>query len=158
MALMDNISVSAMRRFLADTFALVAFSTVAGMFVELVIAQMTLTQSVRARVTAIPITLATARPYGVFRDWVFRLTGANTGGEVRRALADIGAFVAFQVPVYAAVLLLAGANLRQVAVACATATVILAISGRPYGLFLELCRRLFGVESVEVPGDTERPS
>ena len=153
--MIDNLSAKAMRRFLADTFALVVFSTVAGMFVEVVIAQMTLVQSVRARVTAIPITLVTARPYGVFRDWVFRLSKADTGGEVRRALADIGAFVAFQVPVYAAVLLLAGANLRQVAVACATATIILAISGRPYGLFLELCRRLFGAGSVGVPSDNE---
>jgi hypothetical protein len=144
-----------MRRFVADTLALVVFSTVAGMFVELVIAQMTLTQSVRARVTAIPIILVTARPYGVFRDWVFRLSKANTGGQVRRALADIGTFVAFQVPVYATVLLSAGANLRQVAVACATATVILAISGRPYGLFLELCRRLFGAGSMRVPNDAE---
>ena len=153
--MIDNLSAQAMRRFLADTFALVVFSTVAGMFVEVVIAQMTLTQSVRARVTAIPITLITARPYGGFRDWVFRLSKADTGGQARRALADIGAFVVFQVPVYATVLLLAGANLRQIAAACATATIILAISGRPYGLLLELCRRLFGVESVEVTSDAE---
>lgn len=144
-----------MRRFLADTFALVVFSTVAGMFVELVIADMTLTQSVHARVTAIPVMLVTARPYGVFRDWVFKLSRANTGGQVRRALADIGTFVAFQLPVYATILLLVGASLRQVAAACATATIILAISGRPYGIFLEMCRRLFGVVSVAVLGDTE---
>lgn len=136
-----------MRRFLADTFAMVVFSTVAGMFVELVIADMTLAQSAQARVTAIPIMLITARPYGAFRDWVFVLSGAKTGGQVRRGLADIGAFVAFQLPLYAMILLLAGANLRQVAAACATATIILAISGRPYGVFLERCRRLFGVAS-----------
>ena len=144
-----------MRRFLADTFALIVFSTGAGMFVELVIANMTLTQSALARVTAIPVILVTARPYGGFRDWVFTISRANTGGQVRRALADIGAFVAFQLPVYAAVLLLAGANLPQVAAACATATIILAISGRPYGIFLAMCRRLFGVVSVGVLGDTE---
>ena len=144
-----------MRAFLADTFALLVFSTVSGMFAELVIADMTLTQSAQARVTAIPIMLVTARPYGVFRDWVFKLIGANTGGRVRQALADIGAFVAFQLPVYATILLLSGANLRQVAAACATAAIILAISGRPYGIFLEMCRRLFGVVSMGVPGDTE---
>jgi hypothetical protein len=134
-----------MRKFLADTFALVVFSTLAGMFAELLIAGMTLLQSAQARLTAIPMMLITARPYGVFRDWVFRMSGASTGGEVRRAMADIGAFVAFQVPVYATILLLAGARLGQVVAACGSAIVILAISGRPYGLFLEFSRRLFGV-------------
>jgi L-alanine exporter len=95
-----------MRKFLADTFALVVFSTLAGMFAELLVAGMTLLQSAQARLTAIPMMLITARPYGVFRDWVFRMSGAGTGGEVRRAMADIGAFVTFQVPVYATILFL----------------------------------------------------
>jgi L-alanine exporter len=57
-----------MRKFLADTFALVVFSTLAGMFAELLVAGMTLLQSAQARLTAIPMMLMTARPYGVFRD------------------------------------------------------------------------------------------
>src|SRR5262245_23237258 len=134
-----------MRKFLADTVALVIFSTLIGLALELVIAGMTLAQSLQARVTSVPVQLLTARPYGIFRDWVFRISGADKAGRVRRAIADIGAFVAFQIPVYAAILLLAGARLSQVAAACSSAIIVLLISGRPYGLFLELIRRLFRV-------------
>ncbi len=138
-----------MRTFLADTFALVAFSTLAGLLTELLVAGMSLAQSAQARATAVPATLLTARPYGLFRDWVFRVSGAEAGGPARRALADVAAFVAFQVPVYAAILALAGASPEQMAKACGTAAIVLAVSGRPYGLFLELSRRLFGVAGAE---------
>lgn len=133
-----------MRKFLADTFALVAFSTLAGMFTELVVAGMTLAQSVQARAMAVPVVLVTARPYGLFRDWAFKVSKAAEGGWTRRALADMAAFVAFQVPVYATILVLAGATLEQVATACGTAAIILSVAGRPYGLFLEFFRRLLG--------------
>ncbi len=137
-----------MRRFLADTSALILFSTVAALFTEVVIAGMTLAQSAQARVAAVPAMLLTARPYGIFRDWMFEVSGAAQGGEVRRALADIVSFVAFQVPVYVVILLFAGATARQMATASGTAAVILAVSGRPYGLLLEFMRRLFGVRDT----------
>ncbi len=140
-----------MRKFLADTFALVVFLTLAGLITEVFIAGMTLAQSAQARATALPVTLITARPYGLFRDWVFRTSRAAKAGEVRRAFADITAFVGFQIPIYAAILVLTGASSKQVVAACSTATVILAVSGRPYGLFLEFCRRLFGMKSAEPP-------
>ena len=69
------------RRYLADTFALVAFSTLAGMATELFIAGMTLAQSAQARATAVPVMLLTARPYGLFRDWVFEMSGAAAKGN-----------------------------------------------------------------------------
>ncbi len=137
-----------MRRFFADTSALILFSTVAALFTEVVIAGMTLAQSAQARVAAVPAMLLTARPYGIFRDWMFEVSGAAQGGEVRRAVADIVSFMAFQVPVYVAILLFAGATARQMATACGTAAVILAVSGRPYGLPVEFMRRLFGVRDT----------
>jgi hypothetical protein len=106
---------------------------------------MSLTQSAQARVTATLIMLLTARPYGAFRDWVFRVSGADHSGQIGQAIADAGAFVAYQLPVYAAILLLAGASMNQMLAACGTAILILTISGRPYGVFLESCRRWFGV-------------
>jgi hypothetical protein len=33
---------------------------------------MTLGQSFRSRMTAIPVNLLTARPYGIYRDWVLQ--------------------------------------------------------------------------------------
>ena len=135
-----------MRRFFADTFAMITFSTVVGMVIEILISGMTLGQSVQARLAAIPANLLTARPYGIFRDWVFRLMRANEGGHVRKGIADILAFVFFQVPLYVIILATAGANVRQIATACGTITILSAFMGRPYGIFLDFSRWLFRIK------------
>lgn len=134
-----------MRKFLADTVALIVFSTVGGAATEILIAGMTVAQSAQARITAIPLILLTARPYGFYRDWLFRLTGSEHSNQLRKTVIDIAAFVSFQVPVYVVILLMVGASLSQIVAACSTAVAIMIISGRLYGLFLELCRRAFGV-------------
>jgi hypothetical protein len=51
-----------MKRYLADTFAMAAFSTTVGAFVEVVITGLTVEQSVRIRLAAVPIMLVTADP------------------------------------------------------------------------------------------------
>lgn len=133
------------RRYLADTSALIVYSTVAGTFVELVVAGLTAEQCLRARLTAVPIILITGRPYGLYRDWIWRLSGADEGVAARRVIADTTAFVSFQLPVYWIVLLIAGASFWQIAAASVTATIILLVSGRPYGALLDVFRRLYRV-------------
>jgi len=134
-----------MRRFFADTFAMITFSTVVGMVIEILVSDMTFGQSVQARLTAIPANLLTARPYGMFRDWVFRLMRANEGGQVRKGIADILAFVLFQVPLYVTILFTSGANARQIATACGTLTILSIFMGRPCGIFLDFSRRLLRI-------------
>ena len=134
-----------MRKYLADTSALIVFSTVAGAFVEIVIAGLTVEQSLRARLTAVPVILVTGRPYGVYRDWVWRLTGAENGSAGRRIVADTAAFATFQLPIYWVVLLIAGATVSQIVAASVSGIIILVVSGRPYGALLDRFRRLFGV-------------
>ena len=134
------------RRLFADTFAMIAFSTVVGMVIEILISGMTLGQSVQTRLTAIPVNLLTARPYGMFRDWVFRLMRAHEGGKVRKGIADTMAFVLFQAPLYVAILTISGANVRQIATACGTITILSAFMGRPYGIFLDFSRWLFRIK------------
>jgi hypothetical protein len=135
-----------MRRFLADTFAMITLSTVCGMVIEIFVSGMTLGQSAQARLAAVPVNLLTARPYGMFRDWLFQMTKADIGGEVRKILVDTLAFIVFQVPLYATILWFSGANTRQIAAACGSVTIVSAFIGRPYGMLLELFRWLFGVK------------
>lgn len=134
-----------MRRYLADTSALIVYSTVAGMFVEMVVAGLTVEQCLRARLTAVPIILITGRPYGLYRDWIWRMSRAGEGDPTRRIIADTTAFVSFQLPVYWTVLLIVGATFWQIAAASVTATIILLVTGRPYGALLDLFRRLYRV-------------
>ena len=132
------------RRYLADTCALLVFATFAGMFTEIVIAGLTVTQSLYVRLAAVPVILITARPYGVYRDWIWRAWRGDEGAT-RRLLMDTAALVSFQLPLYWMILALVGATLAQIAAASVTTIVILAVPGRPYGVLLDAVRRLFGV-------------
>lgn len=109
---------------------------------ELLIARMSWEQVLASRVTAVPVMLATGRPYGLWRDLV--LARLAPRGRIGLAAADVAAFVTFQVPVYAAILWLAGATGAQMAAALPSATVFMLLLSRPYGLWLDGVRRLFG--------------
>lgn len=136
-----------LRRYIADTFALIVFSTIGGAFVELALARLTLEQTARIRLAAIPIMLLAGRPYGLYRDWLFKLTGAKSQQQVKATIIDTFANITFQVPVYSALLKLNGATFSQIVAAVSSVAVIIIISGRPYWLFLMWCRWLFRVPS-----------
>jgi hypothetical protein len=132
------------RLFIADTLAMVIFSFVTGMAIELLIAKMDVMQSITSRVVAIPLNLLTARPYGLYRDLITKRV--NVKHRVLKGFIDILIFVSFQVPVYIFVLLVAGANLEQIVKACSSVITFFIFLGRPYGLFLDFLRKLFKVK------------
>ena len=137
-----------MRRVAADVFAMITFSTALGMGIEILVSGMSFDQSIHARLMAIPVNLLTGRPYGVFRDWLFRRLNVQPGRPLQKALVDTLAFVLFQIPLYAAVLVASGATPSQILKACAAMSGFFTLSGRPYGVFLDLCRRIVGVPSL----------
>lgn len=126
----------------ADIIAMTVFSFVLCMFIEVFIAGLSVFQSLQARAAAIPVNLITGRPYGCFRDWLFQRLGIERKTPLRAVIGDTLAFVVFQVPLYVVVLLFAGATWRQIFVSSVFMTTIFSLAGRPYGLFLDLCRRL----------------
>lgn len=134
-----------MRRYLADTLAMVAFSIAVGAFVELVIAGLTIEQTVRVRAAAIPVSLLTGRPYGIYRDWIFRRLGSAEIPPLQKILLDTFVNLTFQIPLYALILAFNGARGSQILTAVSSILVIVGLSGRPYGMFLSGCRRLFKV-------------
>ena len=127
---------------IADTLAMILFSLALGMFVEVVVAGMTVLQSLAARAASMPVNLITGRPYGWFRDRLFSLTGLRKESFLQAALGDTIAFALFQMPLYVVVLLLAGATRAQIATSVASFTLLVACSGRVYGVFLDFCRSL----------------
>lgn len=62
-----------------------------------------------------------------------------------RLLWDSLALVSFQVPIYAAIIAISGASGRGLVLGILGATVIMLVSGRPYGAFLNWVRRRFGL-------------
>ena len=134
-----------MRRYIADTFALVMFSTVGGACVELFVAGLSVEQTVKTRIAAVPIMLAVGRPYGKYRDWLFRNFQVKDRDQFKATLLDTFANSTFQIPLYACLLALNGATFNQILSAVSSVIVLIMVSGRPYGLFLGWCRKLFRV-------------
>ena len=129
-----------MRAFLADTTALVIFFTITGILNERYVAGMDWSEVLAARSIGAPLMVATARPYGVWRDWVMGLR------RPRSALVrDTAALMAFQVPLYAAIIWAGGADGTEIARGAGGAAIIMLIAGRPYGMWLDAVRGLFGL-------------
>lgn len=126
----------------ADIIAMTIFSFVLCLFIEVFIAGLSILQSLQARAAAIPVNLLTGRPYGCFRDWLFRRLRIERKTPLRAVIGDTLAFVVFQVPLYVLVLLFAGATWKQIFISSLFMTTIFSLAGRPYGLFLDLCRGL----------------
>lgn len=129
----------------ADTFAMVVFSFVVGMLIEIFVSGMSFEQSLQSRTLSIPVNIAIAWPYGVFRDWVLNQGGRIHGGELTKRISDVIAYVLFQSPVYAAILWFVGVSSDQIVTAVASNAVVSCGLGVLYGYFLDNCRKLFRV-------------
>ncbi|CAM3051065.1 MULTISPECIES: L-alanine exporter AlaE [Vibrio] len=129
----------------ADTFAMVVFCFVSGMIIEIFISQMTFEQSLASRTLSIPVNIAIAWPYGVFRDFMLRQGRRISETSLMKNVSDLVAYVLFQSPVYAAILYTVGASTDQIMTAVASNAVVSCGMGVIYGYFLDMCRRWFKV-------------
>lgn len=133
-----------MRVFIIDTVATIAFFTLVATFSELVIAGMEPSEVLTTRLVMVPVMIVTGRPYTRWRDWL--LAKVQPRGALRAALTDIVAFLTFQVPVYGTTLMIAGANAAEALIAIGSAATFMILLARPFGLFVELVRRVSGVK------------
>ncbi|WP_413735259.1 L-alanine exporter AlaE [Sodalis sp. RH21] len=137
---------SRLRMAAADTFALVVYCFIAGMAIEIFMSGMTLQQSLSSRLLAVPVNIAIAWPFGLYRDAVLRLARRRGPDQFwTRNIADLLAYVSFQSPVYVFILLAVGADGHQIITAVTSNAIGSMILGVVYGYFLEYCRRLFHV-------------
>ncbi|MDB1124303.1 L-alanine exporter AlaE [Vibrio algarum] len=133
------------RNVAADTFAMVVFCFVSGMIIEVFVSGMSLEKSLESRLVSIPVNIAIALPYGLFRDWVLRKGAKFSSTSFMKNVSDLFAYVAFQSPVYAGILLFVGASTDQIITAVSTNAAISCGMGVLYGCFLDSCRKLFRV-------------
>lgn len=139
----------AWKKYLVDTGAMLLAAFPAGLFAEVIIAGMTLGQSLQARFMAVWVDILTARPYGIYRDHIFsKFRTIESSSLLKKCSTDIFSYVTFQVPVYALILFIAGATLNQTLIALTACSLFSSVSGRPYGMFLDWFRRLFGLAAA----------
>lgn len=136
------------KKFLSDTFAMISFSTVFGMLIEVFIAKLTLSQSIQTRLTAAPLNLITARPYGMYRDFMCQKFKISKNDKKKYLLLNILTIITFQMPIYALILLSVKAELWQILKSCLLLIPVAVFLGGPYGLYIDWCRkRLFKVNN-----------
>lgn len=132
----------------ADTFAMVVFSFAAGMMIEIFISGMSFEQSLASRTLSIPVNIAIAWPYGMFRDYMIRTGMRFSTRRWMKGFSDMVAYVLFQSPIYACILFIVGANFDQIITAVTSNIVVSGALGIVYGQFLEMCRRMFRVPNA----------
>ncbi|WP_105901863.1 L-alanine exporter AlaE [Vibrio gangliei] len=142
---MRRIDSARFRQAAADMFAMVVFGFVAGMAIEIFVSGMSFQQSLASRTLSIPVNIAIALPYGLFRDWVLRSSQRVSSQFWMRKIADMFAYVTFQSPVYAVLLMIVGATPHQIVIAVISNAVIAGGMGVVYGVFLDACRKWFRV-------------
>ena len=128
--------------FFADTTALILFFTTTGIINERFIAGMTWDQVLHARLLGAALMVPVARPYGLWRDWVMKRASQR---RVSRMLWDSLALVSFQVPIYAAIIAFSGASGGGLVRGTLGAALMMLALGRPYGVFLNGVRKVFGL-------------
>lgn len=133
----------------ADTFAMVVFCFVTGMVIEILISGMSFQQSLASRTLSIPVNIAIAFPYGLFRDFCLRQGKRLSETPLMRNISDLVAYVLFQSPVYALILLAVGASSEQIITAVSSNAVVSCGMGVLYGYFLDMCRRWFRVPGYQ---------
>ncbi|WP_375753534.1 L-alanine exporter AlaE [Vibrio sp. HN007] len=137
------------RNIAADTFAMVVFCFISGMAIEIFISGMSFEKSLASRLVSIPVNIAIAMPYGLYRDWILKQGGKFSGGMMMKNLSDLFAFVTFQSPVYAGILLSVGATTEQIISAVSVNAALSCGMGVLYGYFLDSCRKMFRVPGYQ---------
>lgn len=137
----------------ADVFAMVVFSFITGMMIEVFISGMSFDQSLASRMLSIPVNIAIAWPYGLYRDMILRQGAKLSGNKWMRGLSDMLAYVSFQSPAYAGILFVVGADIDQIITAVSSNAVVTGALGVVYGQFLDRVRRAF-----RVPGYYQQPA
>ncbi|WP_163834819.1 L-alanine exporter AlaE [Spartinivicinus ruber] len=136
------------KRSLADTFAFISFAFVTGLFFEIVVTGLSVEQSLQSRLVNIPVNILIASPYGLFRDWIFKLFNAINASQLKRSAVDTLAFVLFHPVIYGLTLVAVGANVEQIVTACSVLIIASIFMARPYGIYLQFCRNLFRIEVI----------
>ena len=132
-----------------DVWAMNSFSYLVALPIELVIAGMSWREHLQVRLVALLLNTAVARPFGLWRDWVFRYFDACTQDTfIKLYLLDTAVFLSFQMPLYVGNLILGGAGGAEILKAALTVSLIAGLLGRPYGFYLDWLRIRTGLHAA----------
>ncbi|MBI2498684.1 L-alanine exporter AlaE [Candidatus Woesearchaeota archaeon] len=136
------------KSWLVDSVAINLFYTPTLAFNELVIAGMGSYETLKARSISIPLGFLLGRPFGRFREFYAKhiFKADENSSKTRKFLVDTTASLVFNAPVYASILTVSGASLREIAIGLPSYAILNTVLARPYGWFLDQFRKPFGIK------------
>lgn len=133
------------KRFLVDILALNIFIIFTAFFVEVVFSGISWDVFWYGRLIMIIPNIITVEPYNMTRIWIGGKLGIWKSDRLHQIIRDTIVFILYRVPLIFIVLTLLGAPVHKVLTACMVAVLISGFTGRPYGIFLDWMRKVFGV-------------
>lgn len=135
------------KRFIVDTIALNLFIICTAFIVEVVFSGIPWSIFWKGRLVMIIPNIITVEPYSLTRVWIGTKLGVWKSPRLHQIVRDTIVFIIYRVPLVFIVLTLLGADSQKVISACIAATLISGFTGRPYGIFLDWMRKVFGVSA-----------
>lgn len=139
---------NAVKSALVDSAAGIAFYTpIMGLY-ETLIAGYSISESAAIRSQAAILGIGLYAAYGKYRDWVLMTTGTKPESSKRKkAIVETAASYLFNAAAYFGILAANGTKPMQALGTALGGTVLVGISGRPYGWFLDKMRNHFSTKS-----------
>lgn len=137
-----------LKRFIVDTITLNIFIIFVAFIVEIVLSGIPFSIFWRGRLIMIVPNIITVEPYNRTRIWIGKKLGVWKRERMHQIVRDTLVYLIYRVPLIFIVLLFLGTPLLKVLSACISATLVSGFTGRPYGIFLDYMRKVFGVGNV----------
>jgi hypothetical protein len=136
-------------RYAVDTAANVVYSLTVMSAVEYLALGLEPKQVLKSRLAGTLSNIVTGRPYGMYRDFVFRKMGVTEeSSSVRKYAADLIVFNSFCIPLYSGVLGFAEADAYQMLGGIAMIAAMSLFIGRTLGWWVDRVRKWCGVRTA----------
>ena len=141
--------VTSLKAYLVDTSARIIFYVpVIGVW-EKWVAEMEIVEVLKSRAGAVLINLVAGRIHGKVREWLCLLTRIDgSSSRTRKLVLDTLSGTVVGLITYSTVLYFSGASFDEAAVALPFGLLFTGSTGRPFGRFLDLYRKVWGTAPV----------
>ncbi|MCR4327552.1 MAG: L-alanine exporter AlaE [Nanoarchaeota archaeon] len=146
------------KKYLVDTTSSLIYSNAVFTPIELLTTGGNLEEVSETRLKMSLIALAISRPYGAFRNfWSQKVWKVDKeSSKLKKYASDVTANLSYYGGIYTIMALSSGRDLKEIGTALACASITTAVTGRPYGMFMDYCRKKVGIQpAIKSKNDLE---
>jgi len=136
------------KKYLVDTASALIYSNAVFTPIELLTTGGNLDEVSETRLKMGLVALVISRPYGAFRNfWSQKVWKVDKeSSKIKKYVSDVTANLFYYGGIYTIISLSTRRDLKEIGVALACASITTAVTGRPYGVFMDYCRKKVGIQ------------